>query len=64
MKLFDKKAARIAWIGILTSIPIMFFVMWKETGEIGMTEVLIASGALIIAIASLYFTKWYSNKNK
>ncbi|MCE7992932.1 MAG: hypothetical protein HEP71_13165 [Roseivirga sp.] len=64
VRLFDKKAEKTVWISILASVPLLCFVVWKETGEIGTTEVLIIIATLLVAIGTLYFVKWYSNKKQ
>ena len=62
MKLFDKKAERTVWLAILASIPGLLFVLWKQTGKIGLLEIIIAFVVLSMAIGILYGIKWYSNK--
>jgi LPXTG-motif cell wall-anchored protein len=63
MKLFNKKAERRVWIALLASTPFVFFVVWIQTGEIGITEIIIVMITLLIGIGILYLTKWYSNKD-
>jgi hypothetical protein len=62
MKLFDKKAERKVWVALLASIPFLFFVLWKENGNIGMSEIAIATITLLIGVGIMFFIKWYSNK--
>ena len=62
MELFDKKVERKVWIAIVASIPVVLFVQWKQNGKLGESEIIVTSITLLIAIAILYFVKWYSNK--
>jgi hypothetical protein len=62
MKLFDKKAERKVWFALLASTPFLIFVLWKENGQFGQTEIIISIITLLIGVVILYFVKWYSNK--
>lgn len=63
MKLFDKKAEKRVWLALMASVPLVFFVLYLKNGEIGLTEIVIASITLIIGVTSLYLVKWYANKD-
>lgn len=63
MKLFDKKAERTVWLSILASIPLLLLVLWKYSGELGLTEIIITGFVLFLSIGLLYGIKWYSNKD-
>ena len=63
MKLFDKKAEKRVWLALIASIPFLFFVLWMENGEIGLTEIVIAILTLTIGVGVLFFVKWYANKD-
>ncbi len=62
MKQFDKKAERRVGISLLASIPLLFFVLWKQNGKIEMTEITIAIITLSMVVGIILFTKWYANK--
>ncbi len=63
MKLFDKKAERTVWISILASFPLLLIVLWKYSGRLGLTEIIIACFVLLLSIGLFYGIKWYSNKD-
>lgn len=62
MKLFDKRAKKTVYWALIASIPITFFVLWKENGKIGIEEIIIVAITLIIGLALMQFIIWYSNK--
>lgn len=62
MKLFDQKAEKKIWISLIASIPVILFMLWKQNGKLGKTEIVITLITLLIGIGILYFLKWYSNK--
>jgi hypothetical protein len=62
MKLFDKQAEKRVLVSIILSIPFLCFVLWKQNGEIGITEFIIIVLTLLLAIGVLYLMKWYANK--
>lgn len=62
MKAFDKKSEVRVWISLIISIPFLFFVLWNESGVIGLREIIIAVLTFLIGVGILYFVKWYSNR--
>ena len=62
MQLFDKKAERTVWIGIIATVPVVILVLWLTTGEIGTFEIGVCILTFLMGLACLYFVKWYANK--
>jgi len=63
MKLFDKKAERTVLISLSLYIPFLIFILKKENGKIGVTEIGIIIITLLIGIGLMYLVKWYANRN-